>query len=352
MATTYLYRTAGSASTNAKKYTLSWWQKRAGKPTFDGSEERILNNYVDANNQGNLTLKATTGTLYVRDMVSSSNKIDMETTRSFYDTAAWYHFVLRVDTTESTEADRVRIYVNGTQETSFSSATYPALNDDLTFGGASAADQFRIGSHNGGGDYIDGNVTHMHWCDGYSYAPTEFGEVDSTSGIWKIKTSASVSYGNNGFFLKFENNAALGTDSSGNTNTFTMSGSGTQSIDTPSIVYPSWNRKIEDSEDGTWTNANLTCAPNGDGPYIYAPLTWGLTKGKWYSEHMISSGNGYGSIGFAAYEGNGVQFKAGNVEPGGWTPSLAYRCIDCCIKFFQFYFTIILHLFCNRFSCQ
>ena len=65
-------------------------------------------------------------------------------------------------------------------------------------------------------------LTHVHFTDGYAYAPTVFGETDSTSGIWKPKTSPTVTYGNNGFFLKFENSGALGTDSSGNSNTFTV----------------------------------------------------------------------------------------------------------------------------------
>jgi hypothetical protein len=77
-------------------------------------------------------------------------------------------------------------------------------------------------------------MTHIHYTDGYAYDASTFGETDSTSGIWKPKTAPSVTYGTNGFFLKFENSGAMGTDSSGNSNTFTVSGTLTQNVDTPS----------------------------------------------------------------------------------------------------------------------
>ena len=59
--------------------------------------------------------------------------------------------------------------------------------------------------------------------------PTTFGETDSTSGIWKFKSPSGVTWGTNGFHLKFENSGALGTDSSGNSNTFTVNGNLKQS---------------------------------------------------------------------------------------------------------------------------
>ena len=87
-----------------------------------------------------------------------------------------------------------------------------------------------------------------------------------------------VTWGNNGFHLKFENSGALGTDSSGNTNTFTVNGNLKQTIDTPSIVYPTWN--VLASPDGTLSNGNLSNTAAHD-----TPATFGVTTGKWYWEY-------------------------------------------------------------------
>ena len=76
----------------------------------------------------------------------------------------------------------------------------------------------------------------------------------------------------------------MGTDSSGNSNTYTVNGTMTQNTDTPSNVFACWNPQINNAEDGVWSNANLTIAPNGDASYMYAPITIPLAAGKWYSE--------------------------------------------------------------------
>ncbi len=84
-------------------------------------------------------------------------------------------------------------------------------------------------------------MTHFHFIDGTAYDASTFGESDSVSGIWKPKTAPSVTYGTNGFFLKMENSGAMGTDSSGNSNTFTVSGTLTQNVDTPSNNFATYN---------------------------------------------------------------------------------------------------------------
>ena len=91
-----------------------------------------------------------------------------------------------------------------------------------------------------------------------------FGETDSTTGIWKPKTAPSVTYGTNGFFLKFENSGAFGTDSSGNANNFTVNGTMTQTIDTPSNVFATLN-PLDTRPDriNTFSNGNTTYSTNG-----------------------------------------------------------------------------------------
>ena len=163
------------------------------------------------------------------------------------------------DTTQSTASDRVKLYINGTQDTFskqwFASYSYPSQNDDNNVSNENSR-ALTIGRnyiivHQSVFGHGDVSLTHIHFTDGTAYTASTFGETDSTSGIWKPKTSPSVTYGTNGYFLKFENSGAMGTDSSGNTNTFTPAGTLTQNVDTPSNVFATWNALSSSSRRGT-----------------------------------------------------------------------------------------------------
>jgi hypothetical protein len=133
-------------------------------------------------------------------------------------------------------------------------------------------------------------MTHVHWIDGTAYDASTFGETDSTSGIWKPKTAPSVTYGTNGFFLKFENSGAMGTDSSGNSNTFTVSGNLTQNVDTPSNNFATLNplHKGNTLTGFTFANGNNTIT-FGSTSYPYTFSTQALSSGKWYAEFKVTA---------------------------------------------------------------
>jgi len=151
---------------------------------------------------------------------SKGNDMLLTTNNSFRDTNAWSHLVLRIDTTQSTEADRVRFYLNGSEmgfKTSyFGSADYPGQNETIVWNDAM---RHTIGAYDGGGFPYDGYFAEFIHADGQSYAPTQFGE--SKNGVWIPKDPSGTTFGNNGFHLKFENASDLGNDSSGNNNDFT-----------------------------------------------------------------------------------------------------------------------------------
>ena len=286
MASTYLSRTTSSA-TLATKYTLSFWVKRS-KP---GADMRMFNNYVDSNNSGQVYFNATDN-LNLYDVQSGSSALQLVTNRKFRDPNAFMHIVIAVDTTQSTASDRAKIYINGTQETSFSANNYPSQNSSLSMQGVSASGQRRIGSHNGGGDYFDGCLAHLHYVDGSALAPTVFAETDSTSGIWVPKTAPSVTYGNNGEFLKFENSGAMGTDSSGNSNTYTVNGTMTQNTDTPTNNFCTLNGVSNQASGFTLANNNLSATySSGDWETIQGTL--GVNKGKWYYETKWNGSGAY-----------------------------------------------------------
>ena len=277
MASTYLSTTSTSA-TLATKYTISFWVKRS-KP---GADMRMFNNYVDGNASGQLYFNAT-DQLNLYDVSGGSSAMALITNRKFRDPNAFMHIVIAVDTTQSTSSDRAKIYINGTQETSLATSTYPSQNHSLSMQAVSASGQRRIGSHNGGGDYFDGSLAHFHFIDGLAYAASTFGETDATSGIWVPKTAPSVTYGNNGFFLKFENAGNLDLDSSGNNLTFATSGTLTQNVDTPTNNFATLNGVSNEASGFTLANGNLS-ATFSSSNWETIQGTLGIKKGKWYYE--------------------------------------------------------------------
>jgi len=272
MATTSLSRTPGSTG-DPKTFTFSTWLKvsKIQEQMFFTCgvylSTSLMQFYLNAN--GTLTLS--------QEDSSGSGQSNLTTTQVFRDTSAFYHICVAVDTTQAVSSNRVKLYVNGTQVTDFTTETYPSLNLDFACNTSSVINM--IGNRSGGSFQYDGLMSNTALVDGTALAPTSFGEVDSTSGIWKFLPPSGITWGTNGFWLKGENSAALGTDSSGNTNTFAVaSGTPTQSIDTPSNVYCTWNPLAQPT--GTLSNGNLSVSGVQD-----TPGTLGVTTGKWYWEY-------------------------------------------------------------------
>ena len=277
MASTSLTRTPSSA-TNRKTFTISMWVKRAELST----QQCLFSVGNGSSNPLNFFGFYLDKFVYWEYSNSTTGLSDLQSNLVLRDPSAWYHLVASIDTTQATASDRIKLYVNGTQVTSFSSSSYPSQNQDLGFNNTQPHD---IGRYlYTGTSYYGGEMAHFHFIDGTAYAPTDFAETDSTSGVWKPKTQPSVTYGTNGFFLKFANSASLGTDSSGNGNNFTVNGSGTQTLDTPSNVYATWNPLIYMPNKPTFENGNLYVKGH-DANYGEAISTLSMAKsGKWYAE--------------------------------------------------------------------
>ncbi len=286
MATGYLEHTVGTPDTNGnKKLTFSAWIKRSNVDT-----EQAF--YVTRTNSSNFVRFRFLDTNYINITSNTSGTNYYATTnRLFRDTSAWYHIVVAYDTTQASSSDRIKMYVNGTQQT-FSNAVYPA--QDATLYMLASGQPQRIGQESGNA-YFDGYMSHVHYTEGHAYAASTFGETDSTSGIWKPKTAPSVTYGTNGFFLKFENGAAMGTDSSGQSNTFTVNNSVTQNVDSPTNNVCVWNRNFltrhhneSTSIPGMLQNGNTTFNSTANAFYGYKTGTLAFTSGKWYWENKIT----------------------------------------------------------------
>lgn len=298
MASTYLTRTNGTP-TSAYKYTFSCWVKRSAI----NSRQRIMS-VINPSSTGSYAFVEFTSDnkLGFADYPGSSPYFNFQTNRLFRDVSAWYHIVVAVDTTQATASNRQKLYINGVQETSFS--TSGQGNQNATVLATTSGKTFYIGQHGTAGFYMNGSMAHVHFIDGTAYDSSAFGETDSTTGIWKPKTAPSVTYGTNGFFLKFENSAAFGTDSSGNSNTFSVNGTMTQTIDTPSNVFATLNAIQESPANNSLSNGNTTSTNDGSASgHKLRVATLGASSGKWYMEAKLpNGGSNYAWCGIISYD--------------------------------------------------
>ena len=281
--TDYLNTTFGT-STSTQKCTYSVWVKRSKLKDFGGQYLLVYNNVGDAiyfNGAG--TGVGSNDQL----VVYSGSDIQLYTNRLFRDTSAWYHIVVAVDTTQATDTNRVKLYINGTQETSFATETYPAQNfnfDDLF--SSSGVHEIGRGSATGTSEYFAGYMSEAVFIDGTQYAASDFGEFDSDSPtIWKPIDVSGLTFGTNGFYLDFKDSAALGDDVSGNSNDFTVNNltSVDQATDTPTNNFATFN-PLNPEGSITYSEGNLKINNSADASYRVAHSTLAVSNGKWYAE--------------------------------------------------------------------
>ena len=276
MASTSLSRTMGT-STSELKHTCSMWLKRSGL----GTEQFVWMNREDGSNRTYFRFNSTDTIAFKNEGGSS---VDLQTTQKFRDVGAWYNIVVAIDTTQATSSDRVKIYINGVQITSFSDEVYPSQNAVFSFNNVCS-----IGSNGDSSLYFDGFISYVSVVDGTQELPTAFGSVDSASGIWKVNTSPSVTYGTNGFFLKMDTSSP-GSDTSGNNNTFTASGTPTLAEDNCSNNLVTMNPLDNYRAASTFSNGNNTIVSNGSNN-TYNTSTIGIAAGKFYSEVKVNTNN-------------------------------------------------------------
>ena len=308
MASTRLTKVYGSSG-NRRTYTLSAWVKRSGL----GSNQDIISAYRSTDGLQTDVMRWTSANKFQFYMhaTSGGTNAQLTTDRVFRDTNAWYHIVTRVDTTQSTASNRVRIYINGVQETSFSTETYPDQNEQSIWGLGDSNVTHTIGAV-GTSNYLDGYLSHVHYADGYSYDASTFGETDSTTGEWQIITSPSFTLGTNGFTILKDGNTV--TDQSTNSNDFSVaSGTLTKSEDNPSSIFCTAN-PLSKGSDTVLTNGNNT-ARNDTSNNSNTLGTIAFGNGKYYFEgYRYGGGNiGIGVCLASKYGGVHSEVEAGRV---------------------------------------
>lgn len=339
----YLNRTP-AVNGNRKTWTLVFWYKRS-KLGSTGVAQMILSAPYNTNSDGIRFEDTDKLRLYSND----ASNCDVVSARVFRDVGAHAMYVVSVDTTQATAANRVKMYVNNEQITAFTTATYPTQNYDFNINGLIAQNIGRNAIS--GTQFLDGCLTEMRFIDGQALDPTSFGEVDANTGVWVPKAYTGT-YGTNGFWLKFDDNSGvtattLGKDSSGNGNNWTpnnfsvTAGAGNDSlVDSPTNYgtdtgaggevrgnYCTWNRAEVVNGNITLSNGNLTVTKASSTADWRLFGTFAIPlSGKWYWEATLTSvtfgdGNMYigigdtqfGSGGFGTWFTNGYFYlKNGN----------------------------------------
>ena len=279
--------TPSSAVTSERKtFTISCWVKRGsnlGTTGFmwemggnDNANERIIARF-DANNRLN---------------VNDSSTAFRIPNRVFRDPSAWYHIVVAFDTTDSTADNRVKVYINGVQETSFLTSNNPGQNDTKGF---SHNSEHTIGRSNiDNGSPFDGYMTEFHAVGGSQLDATSFGEFDD-NGVW-IPKKYTGSHGTNGFYLEFkqtgtsQNSSGIGADTSGNDNHFAVSNLAAIDITTDTCTnnFITWNA-LNHTGNSLQEGNTFTETRNSSDYDAGAMGNIGLTRGKWYWELKITA---------------------------------------------------------------
>ena len=301
--------TTTQAAGNQKTWTFSAWIKRS-RLSYDWDNIFGAGTiYTLFTAEDDLVFTMYNGTTY-----------QLQTDRKFRDTSAWYHIVVQLDTTQSTASNRAKIWVNGVQETSFSTETYPNQNDTFDLGGqGSSANWIQLGRFYSGSRHFSGYMADVYYLNGTAEDADAFGETDEDTGIWIPKAYTGSGYGTQGFHYKFDNASDLGEDSSGeghNANQKNNITAADQATDTPTNNFATLLV--------TNTHADFTIA-NGATSYKNTTNNWrsaaasiAVQSGKWYAEFTPAS-----SLTFIGVS-NVQNFDFTTNYFGNWDTSIAY----------------------------
>lgn len=276
---------SGSGST---QFTMSAWIKNAGPGGV--SEDGYIISGKDADNGLKFNSGSSNGKMQFIEYDGGDNAYYIRTNRLFRDPSSWFHVVLIYDAPDGTAADRMRLYINGTRETSFA-AEVQLPSDRANAGFTRNNVPIRVGANASGSNArFNGYLADVYFCDGQNYEPTEFGETND-NGVW-IPKEADVSFGTNGFKLEFKqtgtsaNSSGIGADTSGNDNHFSVSGLAATNIttDTPTNNFATFNPLIlGTNHNPTFSEGNTKVAVASAGKHGgYSSI--GVASGKWYAE--------------------------------------------------------------------
>ena len=293
MASTYLSRTNGTETTRTKCTFSAWikYDQTSGTNTIIvATDDSGANTYFQIELKPDIDVQIRDG--------SSSTYLRRRSNAKLRDASGFYHIVVTWDSTLGTADDRLKIFLNGERITSFSDNT-GTVDSNYNCPLFKSSIPMKIGvGQSGSSNFFSGIMSHIHATDGYAYEASAFGETDATTGEWKINTSPSVTYGDNGFFILKNGNSV--TDQSGEGNNWTVGGGTlTNTEDCPSDVFATLNPLDNYYASSSFANGN-TYLNTSSSNYTFNNSTLGYNKGKFYWEIKVTQNSGYDHLGITS----------------------------------------------------
>ena len=279
----YLNRTQGT-STNLTKFAWSGWIKRSKL----GADQTVTMNYASASNYGYFYFRSGDD-IRIFDRGAGGDTVAISD-MLFRDTSAWYHIALIIDTTQATDTNRLKLYVNGILQ-GLNGVTYPAENAALGWKVANTSNTFLMRTNSADG-YVGGYLAEVAYVDGTANAITDFGEFDEDSEIWKPIDVSGLTFGNEGYYLDFKDSANLGNDVTGGTD-FTENSLAAidQTQDTCTNNFCTMNSLDAYWSASTFEDGNCTIIMPETTNETYTRATMGVNSGKWYWEALCTVQN-------------------------------------------------------------
>ena len=295
----HMLKTAAAGS--RRIFTFSTWFKRGQL----GTNQQFFTSYSAGNAGGfaYMQLEAPeSGVIGDRISLEVYGTILLKTNQVLRDPSSWYNLVIAVDTTNATANNRCRMYLNGTEITSFATRNNPDENFDFAYNQDSIDLVLASNNYNDTkGNYFDGYLAETVWIDGTQYAASDFGEFDD-SGIWKPVDVSGLTFGTNGFYLDYEASGNLGNDANGGTDLTEANLTAVdQSTDTCTNNFATLNPLNNYWAAATFSEGNLVYTSNNTEDYYgIATSTIGVASGKWYFEAKTSTASGQDILGITS----------------------------------------------------
>ena len=311
-----LFRTP-SSNGNRRTFTWSGWVKRS-KPDSSRMDQLFASTTEVSSGNSHTYITFYQDKIFIQAYnYSGGTAYNLTTSQVFRDPSAWYHIVWAVDTTQSTSSNRIKLYVNGEQVTSFGTETYPSQNYEGLINSSSYKMTLgRAFPNLANNAPLDGYMAEVNFIDGLQLTPASFGETNAATGQWVPIDTSALTFGTNGFRLQFSDNSGttattLGKDSSGNDNNFTTTGYSVSDAvkDTPTNNFCTINAVGENllasGSIPIFSEGNLKSVLSGNGYGTYWKSTFGMTSGKWYWEVLSQNSESYANIGVNNFSARG-----------------------------------------------
>ena len=286
--TAYMHKTP-SSSGSQRTFTFSTWWKQG-----DLGSSSVIFSSGESDGDPNFAIYYNSSQQLNVLYYEGSSLLQLITNAQYRDPSAWYHICVAIDTTQSTNTDRAKIYINGSQVTSLGTATYCNQNVDISINTSSY--RMAIGAGVSNGDVADGYAAETVFIDSSALAPTSFGEFDDdTPTIWKPIDVSGLTFGTNGFYCDYEDSANLGNDANGGTDLTEVNlAAADQATDTPTNNFCTLNPLSKDEMTFAEGNCKVTQASDDGGGSRTddnARGTIGVSSGKWYWEVKCTGGS-------------------------------------------------------------